>query len=65
MARFLDVAKPLVSITTYRGAEGPVAGAFFKIPLGLEVDTLRLGWAAWARVGGGPEDICQCEFSDE
>jgi hypothetical protein len=38
-------------------AETPgTGGAFFKIPLGLEVDTLRLGWL---RVGGGTEDICQ------
>ena len=30
-------------------------GAFFKMPLGLEVDALRLGWLS---VGGSAEDIC-------
>lgn len=41
---------------THRCPGTPSAGgAFFKIPLGLELDTLRLGWAI---VGGGTEDIC-------
>jgi len=58
-ARFLEIAQPEVNIITYRCAETPAGGAFFKIPLGLEVDALRLGWL---RVGGGTEDICQCEL---
>jgi hypothetical protein len=59
MATLLDVSKPEVNIITYRCAETPAGGAFFRIPLGLEVDALRLGWL---RVGGVTEDICQCEL---
>jgi hypothetical protein len=43
-------------ITNCCAAAPGTGGAFFKIPLGLEVDTLRLGWL---RVGVGTEDICQ------
>lgn len=45
-----------MNIIAYRCPGTPTAGgAFFKIPLGLELDTLRLGWAIV--VGGGAEDI--------
>jgi hypothetical protein len=48
----------IITITHCCAADPGTGGAFFKIPLGLEVDTLRLGWL---RVGGGTgtEDICR------
>jgi hypothetical protein len=59
VAGFLDVAKAQMNMITNCCAETPgTGGAFFKIPLGLEVDTLRLGWL---RIGGGTEDICQLQ----
>jgi hypothetical protein len=41
------------------GAPPGAGGAFFKMPLGLEVDTLRLG--GLAPVGGSEEDILLIE----
>jgi hypothetical protein len=52
-----------MNVTTYCCPVTPgTGGAFFKIPLGLEVDPLRLGWS---RVGGATEDIRLCKLSGE